>query len=246
MRSEIIAKLSEILRERVVVSEEEIERLIYRVCLSLLKDKATGFADDKLFEDVKNSFLREPITINSLHYSERLEIADAVFYHIHTCRPTREQLEHAYEEMLKSRRYFDQIDIMKRILDDFFSGYSVRDGIVREYTKGKYKYGVLFSLIEDVDEDLQHHVEFAKRYPGEYVVIVPTENTPHPFIKFFKRHSEDVKKAGFKIWVVDTQRESVDPFIGYPKDFTLLRKFKNPKLATNIASLWRVNVEKID
>lgn len=246
MKAEIIARLSEILKERVVVSEEEVERLIYRVCLSVLKDEAAGFGDSNLVEEVKESLLKEPVTVNSLYFSEKIEVADAVFYHIHTCKPTREQLEFAYEEMLKSRRFLDQIDIMKRILDNFFTGYSVRDGIVREYAKGKYRYGVFFSLIEDVGEDVQHHIELAKKYAGEYVVVVPTESTPHPFIKFFKRHSEDVKKADFKIWVVDTQRESVDPFIGYPRDFSLLGRFKNPKLATNIASLWRVNVEEME
>jgi hypothetical protein len=147
--------------------------------------------------------------------------------------------------MLKSRRYLDQIEIMKRILDNFFSDYSARDGIVREYT-GNCKYGVFLSLIDDVGKDIRHHIELARRYAGEYVVAVPTESTPLPFIKFFKHYSEDVKKAGFKVWVVDTQRESVDPFIGYPRDIKLLGRFKNPGLATSIASLWRVNVDKME
>ncbi|MFQ6051059.1 MAG: hypothetical protein ACE5K4_05145 [Candidatus Hydrothermarchaeota archaeon] len=136
-----------------------------------------------------------------------------------------------------SKWFLDPLNGLKSVVDRFFKDYKAREGIVREYTRDNYRYAVFFSLIDDVGNDLPAHLEFASDYSGEYVIITPTERTPAPFIKFFKERSDRLKAANIKIWVVDVDRKSIDPFIGYPKDFRLLRGFKNPKLASIIGSL---------
>ncbi len=235
---EIIKKLSEILQNREVVTCEEIERNAIRAALRAKSANALNI-EYELVHEIKSSYTDFPISLDSLHYSEKVEIEDLKFYHLHTSKPTREQFEEAYNEFLISRGFLDSLHGLKLIADRFFKDYKVKEGIVKEYKRNRYRYAVFFSLIEDVAEDLSTHLEFASDYGEEYVIITPTEKTPGPFINFFKHYSDKIKAANIKIWVVDVNKESIDPFIGYPKDFNLLKGFKNPRLASVISSLWR-------
>lgn len=246
MESEILRVASSLFGGREVTTEKEVERIAIRSIFIALKEKVLGLDTKTLIDEIKESFLTEPISLNSLHFSERLELEGFVFCHTHTYKPSREQFEDARHEYHKSIRLLDNYQTMKEVVRNFFRGYQEREGLISEYVKGKYKYAVFFSLIDDLGADLPHHLDFAGKYDGEYVVVTPTEDSIDPFLRFFKRYSEDVKKSGLKVWVVNTADRTIDPFIGYPKDFLLLKGFKNPRLATMVNSWWRVSVEEID
>jgi hypothetical protein len=100
--------------------------------------------------------------------------------------------------------------------------------------------------MDDVFEDLKHHLKLAEIHRGRYCVIVPVERSPKNFINFYRKHSEDAKKSGLRIWVANYKNMTVDPFIGYPKDLSLIRNFKNPRVASMISSFWRSDVREID
>jgi len=223
---------------RNVVTEEEVERVCRRVLLEL------NLCPHELVDEVKRALLNEPVTLSTF-YSDRFEIGGVRYYAVHGVKIEKQEIEVAYREYAKSRRFLDSLELMERLADKFFYDYSLREGVVREYI-GRRKYGVFFTLIEDLFEDVRIHARFASRYNGEYVVVVPTEETPLPFIKFFKNYSELVNSYGIKVWVADVDRESLDPFIGYPRDLKLLSRFRNPELATKVASLWRVKVKEVD
>ncbi|AEA47399.1 DUF6834 family protein [Archaeoglobus veneficus] len=223
---------------RSIVTEEEIERVCRRVLLEL------NLCPHEIVEEVKRALLREPVTLSTF-YSDRFEVGSATYYCIHGVKPKPEELDKAYEEFVKSRKFLDSLELMEKLVDEFFYDYSVREGVVREYV-GRRKYGVFFSLIDDVFEDVRVHARFASSYSGEYVIVVPTEDSPIPFIKFFRKYSELINSVGLKIWVVDVEREAIDPYIGYPRDLKLIGRFRNPRLATEVASLWRVNVKEAD
>ncbi|WP_456368565.1 DUF6834 family protein [Geoglobus sp.] len=242
---EVVRLVSEKLAGKDVTTEDEIRRVALRAMLQHFGARHVSNVEE-VISAVVESLCDEPVSLHSLHYSEELKIDDLTFRHIHTCKPTRDQVEEAYDEFVASRKLLDSIPVMKEVTDRFFSGYEVKDGLIRVYSKGKNRYGVYYSTIDDVGEDIDTHVNVAGEFDGEYVVVVPTEDEVTHFLKFFARHSEKVKNAGFKIWVVNTKEKTIDPFIGYPKDFLLLKGFKNPKIATQINSLWRVHVENLD
>ncbi|WP_457591266.1 DUF6834 family protein [Geoglobus sp.] len=242
---EVVKLVSERLAEKEVTTVEEIKRTALRAMLQHFGARPVSNAEE-IVSAVVDSLCNEPLSLHSLHYSEELKIEDLTFRHIHTCKPTKEMVEAAYDEFLNSKRLLESIPVMKEVTDRFFSGYSAEDGLLRVYSKGKNRYGVYYSLIDDVGEDIDTHIHIAKEFDGEYVVIVPTEDEITHFLRFFARHSEKVKNAGFKIWVVNVKEKTIDPFIGYPKDFLLLKGFKNPKIATQINSLWRVHVNELD
>lgn len=243
----VLRKVSELMAGNDVVTVEEIKRNTYRALLSVfLSNHVDCGRVENLVSQVVESFCDEPASISSLYYSEELKAGDLTFRHLHTCSPSKENLEDAYERYIKSKKFLDSLEIMEEVTDKFFNGYGVESGLIRIYTKGKYRYGVYYSIIEDVGEDIEIHEKVSESFDGEYVVVVPTEDEITKFLKFFTNYSERVKKAGFKMWVVNVKEKTIDPFIGYPKDFTLLKGFKNPRIASQINSLWRVHVESID
>ena len=244
--AKIVKLVSERMSDREVTSEEEIKRNAMRCMLKYFGTRSVGFDYSEMLSSVVESLCSEPLSIHSLHYSEELEIESVKFRHTHTCKLTKDKFESAYDEYVKSKRLIDSFETMIEVTDRFFEGYRVKDGLIREYRKDKYKYGIYYSLIDDVAEDIETHKGIAERFDGEYVIVVLTEKEITNFLRFFVRHSEDVKRSGFKIWVVNAKEKSIDPFIGYPKDFRLINKFKNPKLATIINSLWRVKVEELE
>lgn len=243
--NEILKELSSLLLNREVVTCEEIERKAIRAIIRAKSIEALNLGEE-LIEEIVKSYVECPISLHSFHYSEKVEIEDIAFYHLHTSKPTKEDFQKAYSEYLISKQFLNALSKMKSILDEFFNGYEAREGIVREYSQNNYRYAVFFSLLVDISEDLHTHLNFASKYRGEYAIITLGEKTPEPFINFYQQYSEQIKSANIKIWVADIDKASIDPFIGYPRDLKLFKRFKNPKLAIHIESLWRTKVEKID
>ncbi|AGK62205.1 hypothetical protein Asulf_02252 [Archaeoglobus sulfaticallidus PM70-1] len=240
----ILLELSGLLGE--VVTEEEIKAKTPRAVLRVLGNEAAGIENIEDIEGVVvESLLDTPYSISSPHYSEKLSLNGVDFYHIHVCKPSKDDLEEAYDEYLRGKRFIEIRDRMLETSDSFFQGYHAEGSLLRKYT-GKTTVYVFFSLMDYVFEDVDYHLNLAESLNGNYVVIVPTEKTPEKFVKFFKLYSEKAKKCGLKIWVCNIQDGYLDPFIVYPRDLNLVRRFRNPKIASLIASMWRVNVEKID
>jgi hypothetical protein len=240
----VIEELSKMIEGRVVVSSEEIRRKAVRAALRALGVKISEL-DFNFINEVSCSFTECPLTLKSLHFPETVKVGEVTFYHLHTQKPDKKEIEEAYGEYLTSKSYLERVEVMREITDKFFRGYDAKGEVLRIYSK-KHTYGVFYSTIDDVYEDIRYHLDLSKSFNGEYVVVVPTEEKINPFLRFFKRYSEDVKKVEMKIWVANTENKTIDPFIGYPKDFLLLKGFKNPRAASMVNSLWRVDVEEID
>ncbi len=244
MDAEVVELVSKRLAGRKAVTKDELVRLTLRAALAVMGDGLSEVGAAKI-EEIAYSLTEEPISVRSLHFSEKFEVDGVEFYHPHTAVPSKDDVETAYGEYVKSKRLLESLPKMREVMDRFFAGYSASGDFFRIYT-GKRKYGVFFSLIDDVLEDVEIHKSVAEAFGGEYVVAVLTERDVFPFLRFFKRASETIRRARMKVWVINVDEGCVDPFIGYPKDLNLIRRFKNPKIGSLICSLWRVKVEELD
>ncbi len=215
-------------------SEEEVERLVERFALRR-KINIKNFKTT-----IKKAIFEEPITL-SCFFPEKLEKMGVTLYSSHGVRDDK-SMKFALNRANRARRILDSYSIAKKILSRFFEVECIEDEPYFLFNR-KYRYRVFISTVDELEEDLEYHLINSKK--DFYVVILLTESTPLPFIKFFKNYSEKVR-GNFMVWVMDVDREVVDPFIGYPPEGELINKFRNPKLATKIASLWRVKVRELD
>jgi hypothetical protein len=244
---EILREISGMLRN--IVTEEEIEVKLYRAILRVLKTDARKIKEKdfrKILNDVTESMFDTPHSINSSHFSEKIKFMNVDLYHVHTCKPGKEEIEEAYNLCMESRRFLRSLPEIIRTVDSFFKRYNHEDGVVRRYFSPRHENFVFISMIGDVSSDLKTHLELSEDLNGRYAVVVPVEKTPKRFIKFYRNHSEEVKKAGLRIWVANPSDGTIDPFIGYPKDLNLIKNFKNPRIASIISSFWRTNVDRLD
>ncbi len=253
--SSILSELSKLI-DNEIISEKEVEAKLFRAVLRsiIAESNFDNFNFDfsvfpdflTLFEEVKESLFEIPHSITSPHFSEKFEIEGVIFCHLHTCKPDSKKIERAYTSYIKANEFLQILPKMKEITDKFFKGYLAKDGVIREYRGDKHTAWVFYSTMDDVFEDLDYHLRIAERLNGRYCIVVPVEKTPKNFINFFREHSEEAKKAGLRIWVVNPERGTIDPFIGYPKDLNLIKNFHNPRIASIISSFWRAEVKELD
>ncbi|MCS7144121.1 MAG: hypothetical protein NZ879_03765 [Archaeoglobaceae archaeon] len=240
---EVIETLSEMLSGRVVVSEEELRRKALRAGIKSLGIGMKKFGEGDL-KEVVLSFIDCPLSVRSAYFSEKISLKGITFYHLHTVKPQPFDFEIAFSEYIKSKAFLDNLEKLMIATDKFFEGYAKEGHFLRIYSS-KSKFAVFFTTISDLREDAEIHLKLASNFEGEYVAIVQTEEKPTEFVEFFRLHSENFKRANAKVWVADPAGV-VDPFIGYPKDPKLIKRFRNPKLASRINSLWREKVEELD
>ncbi len=226
--------ICERLEFRNLTSEEEVERLAIRY---LLREDPRFNSVHEFVSSVRKAIFEEPISL-SCFFPDRVERGEGTLYARHAGKRVDGV---AVKEMLEARRVLDSQEIVKSVLSEFFGVEGVEDGVLLRFDRKNCRYTVFVSTVRELFEDIDFHMTLA----GEerHVVVLLTEKTPLPFIAFFRQYSETVRRAGVLIWVVDVERESVDPFIGYPPEKELIGRFRNPKLATKIESLWRVNVK---
>ena len=134
------------------------------------------------------------------------------------------------------------------MLKNFFRDYSFFDnGILGFFVKGSYRFAVYpESSLETLNSHMDAHLKIGELIQGEYVITVPTESTIEPFIKFYRGRSEEIRRNEIKVWVVNPEERYVDPLIGYPRDPELINRFRNPKIASMISSLWGGKIEDLD
>jgi hypothetical protein len=227
-------------RNRIVTSEEEVERLIHRF---MLRSTTLNVNLSSLLNSVKSALFEEPVTL-SCFFPDRMELDGIVLFCSHSSKPSTTDKLKAFEESVKARRILDALDIAETIFSKFFEVKPRKEGPFIVYNRGN-GYRLFISSVEEAEEDIAYHFKAAKEFEENYIVVLLTERTPLPFIRFFKKNSEIIRKNNILIWVMDMYKESVNPFIGYPRDKELIKKFRNPKLATHIESLWRVRVREI-
>ncbi len=231
--AECVRWICSYLSGRSVTSEEEVERLVFRWLVRNFKK-----ADEMFVDSVKKALFDEPVSL-SCFFPDRVE--GLFTFHGHS--PETWEKKEAVEEMLRARRISDGIDVAKTTLSGFF-GVRAKEDLPYLVFERDPNYRVFVSDVWELERDIDFHIMAAERFEEVYAVVVLTEKTPLPFVKFFKKHSERVRIAKLLVWVLDPEREWLNPFIGYPPDRELIGRFRNPRLATEIESLWRVNVRE--
>ncbi len=232
-----------------VYSEKELMWIIKEGIFRYRLDMAIQQVDiNSIVRDVFDAFTEHPLSVRTPFFHEKKMMGDVAFYHPHTYVPDERALRDAFERHIDVVNQESIKEMEMKVLIEFFSGYSsYHNGILAFFVKGSYRFVVYpESSIETFEEHLDVHIRAGSISQGGYVVTVPTESSIEPFIKFYRKRAEEIRKGEIKVWVVNPEEGYVDPFIGYPRDPDLIKRFRNPKIASIISSLWRGKVEDLD
>lgn len=228
---QIFSNLTSYLSEYKVVSEGELRQAIGSEIEKLdnesktqLEEQLRGEPAEIIFE----SIVSNPVSIFSPSLVRRDYLGET-FYAPHVHRSFMNEMEQAFRRLIRTRAPLI-LPQLEAVISGFLkkSGYTCftivnRDEPIdsKELTAAKDNTSLRLLLLPTI--------AFAHQCPdGTQVIVVPTENTPVLFIRFYReQHS---KKTDIQVWVVDPEKDTVSPFFGNCSDKEIVKNFDNPDL----------------
>lgn len=244
----IFRRLNEYFARYRVVSEDEIAMAVSaevdRLDQSVREKLETELRGD-LKRVLTESIVGEPISVYSPNLTSKRNYLGETFYHYPTHDFLAAELEEAFNRLTKIRaggKLGSIGDAVSSLLKK--SGYEVESEAAAEgaaerrlkAAKGERKLDVLILSSINVAGDYADKMDEAR----DYVIVIPTENTPAPFIQFCREKADDFAGKRLQIWVVDPAKKTVNPFLGYTHDDDIYRNFENPKLAAFACRMYGV------
>ncbi|MFH1623909.1 MAG: hypothetical protein ABID54_01985 [Pseudomonadota bacterium] len=245
----VLGKISSYLMEYKAVSSEELMWKIGHEVDSLAEDERKrleellqGDVTQMIFDGITGK-VRLSVFSPDMHV--RLNYLGEVFY----CPPTHkympDELEKAFKRLVNLRLpKVSQIveDTIRGLMDK--SGYEVSD--VPSQVTGVYK---SFKAVKDGRElqlfifpssvFVSEGLEVLKGIAVESAVIVPSENSPAPFVNFIREHIDTVREsAEMMIWVVNVAQGTVTPLLGRPGDDEIWENFTDPEKSLQASQNW--------
>lgn len=157
-----------------------------------------------------------------------------LFYHSHTFSPSDQDYESALDRLRNMR-----LNQTASMINEMFSraGYSKastnQKTSLTTYRKenGKEFIGIILQSVNDAPQ-------LFDSIPEGTVLVVPTEESPGPFISFYRNQRTKVAEKRFSIIVVNIEDLKISPFLGYPSDKDIIAQFNEPDLAVRIEAIW--------
>jgi hypothetical protein len=72
----------------------------------------------------------------------------------------------------------------------------------------------------------------------DYIILVPSSETLEPFVQFFQENGQAAEDKGINIWIMNLEKGTIDPFVGYTTDLDIYNQFTNPRLAEMVRINW--------
>jgi len=245
--NEIFKRLNEYFSKHRVVSEEEIATAVSQE-VDRLDPEVRKNLEEQLKGDLKTtltaSIVSGPISVYSPNLTSQRNYLGEKFYHYPTHDFLADELEEAFKRLAQIRSG-KVLETVSAVVCDFLakSGYEVNAGPPddvgrRELEAIKNDVRLTVYLLPSVN----FVAEFAQKLDSDkqYVIVVPTEKTPAPFLHFCHEEAEAFHGKKLEMWVVDPEKKAVNPFIGYTHDDDIYRNFENPKLAALACRMYGV------
>jgi len=207
-----------------------------------LEESIEGDVGQMIFEGITGK-VRLSVFSPDMHV--QLNYLGEVFYTPPTHKYIPEEMEKAFKRLVNLK--FPGISqLVEDIIEDLNkkSGYEVSDvevqmtGVYKSIkaVKGDCELQMYISpsiiLVPEILEELRD-------ITVEHAVVVPSENSPAPFVNFIRENMEKVREnTKMMIWVVNTDQKSISPFLGTPGDKEIWKNFKDPERSLQATQNW--------
>jgi len=233
---QIFSNLTSCLSEYKVLSEGEIRQAIWSEIGKLDNNDKTKLEEQigaEPAEAIFQSIVNSPLSIFSPSLVRRDYLGET-FYSPHVHRSFMKEMEQAFGRLTRARAPMI-LPRLEAVISSFLkkSGYTSFTAVNRdepidskELTAAKGNSNLRLLLLPTI--------AFAHQCPDwTQVVVVPTENTPVLFIRFFKERY--LEGTDVQVWVVDPEKGTVSPFFGNCSDKEIVKNFDNPDLKKRAA-----------
>jgi len=80
--------------------------------------------------------------------------------------------------------------------------------------------------------------EYKVENGADCIILVPSSESLEPFVQFFREKGEQAEEKDLQIWIMNLEKGTIDPFIGYTTDLDIYNQFDNPRLAEMVRNNW--------
>jgi hypothetical protein len=233
VEKEIIARCELLLRiyqitSKANLSEEEHKELTEQVG----KRIAPG-----IFASMMN---KDPIFFDLPRLDTYTQMNGRIFHFLHTKRYSKQDFDNASSRFLRSIPELRSLllQCMEKRLTEFMTeaGYALKERSDRSLTFVADKRTAKAFVVPSVRAI---NFDDCKVNPGEdCIVLVPSSESLEPFVQFFRDRGQEAEDLGIQIWIMNLEKSTIDPFIGYTTDLDIYNQFDNPRLSETVRNYW--------
>ncbi len=242
----IAGPLRELLREREIIARCELLIRTYDIVRSanLSPEEEKELAAQigpRIAPGIFASIMsKEPVFFNLPVLDTYTQMNDRIFHFLHTKKFSRQDFSNASSRLLRSVPALRDmlIECMKYRLLQFMSdaGYALEaeSGGHMAFSAEKRKADVYAAAsIRSLNID-----EYKVENGADCIILVPSSESLEPFVQFFREKGEQAEEKDLQIWIMNLEKGTIDPFIGYTTDLDIYNQFDNPRLAEMVRNNW--------
>ncbi|MBN1236800.1 MAG: hypothetical protein JW999_12255 [Methanotrichaceae archaeon] len=242
----IAGPLRELLCEREIIARCELLLRTYDIVRSAkLSDQErkelVETVGERIAPGVFASIMgKEPIFVDLPKLDTYTQINGRIFHFPHTKRYSKQDFANANSKLLRSLpelKIILQQCLVDRLTECMVdAGYTLTAESRQELTFSAEKHTIKAFAVTSVKSlDIDN---YNPESGIDYIILVPSSETLEPFLQFFREHGKASEDKGLQIWIMNLEKGTVDPFIGYTTDLDIYNQFDNPRLAEMVRNNW--------
>ncbi len=242
----IAGPLRELLGDREIIARCELLLRVYQIVRSadLCEEEREDLAaqvGNRIAPGVFGDILsKEPMFFNLPALDTYTQMNGRIFHFLHTKKYSRQDFSNASSKFLRLIPELRAIlqQCMTDRLEEFMkdSGYAITAKGERSVSfsaeKRKAEVFVVPSIRSLRIEDYQN-VDGV-----DCIILVPSSESLEPFVQFFQESGRRAEERDLQIWIMNLEKGTIDPFVGYTTDLDIYNQFDNPRLAEMVRNNW--------
>jgi hypothetical protein len=242
----IAGPLRELLKEREIIARCELLLRTYDIIRSakLSEEERRELVEtvgERIAPGIFASIMsKEPIFSSLPRIDTYTQIDGRIFHFSHSKKYGKRDFKRAAERLhgslpdLKIILQQCLVDRLKAFMED--AGYTLSAQSPQELTfRAEKRTAKAFAVTSVKSIDINNYTPEAGI---DYIILVPSSETLQPFVQFFQENGQAAEEKGLNIWIMNLEKGTIDPFIGYTADLDIYNQFTNPRLAEMVRSNW--------
>lgn len=245
-REKIAGPLRELLSQREIIARCELLLRTYDIIRSaglgeVERKELVDQVGERIAPGIFASIMsKEPLFLDLPVLDTYTQMNGRIFHFDHTRKFSRQDFANASSSFLRSIPSLRAIliECMKDRLKEFMAdaGYTLSEesGPSLIFSAQRRK-AAAFAVpsIRSVDID-----KYQLTNGTDNIILVPSSESLDPFIQFFREKGEQAEEKDLQIWIMNLEKGTIDPFIGYTTDLDIYNQFDNPRLAEMVRNNW--------
>ena len=248
----IAGPLRELLAEREIIARCELLLRTYQIVrdAELSEEESAelkALVGERIAPGIFASIMgKDPIFFDLPKLDTYTQMNGRIFHFLHTKKYSKQDFSNAASRFLRSVPELRDLlfqcmeDRLKEFMAD--AGYVLSDKTGQSLTFTADKRTAKAVVVASVKVV---NIENCRAESGcDCIILVPSSETLEPFVQFFRDRGQAAEDRGLQIWIMNLEKGTIDPFVGYTTDLDIYNQFDNPRLAEMVRNNWAQDADQ--